>query len=130
MENLQVQIEERINAMVGDVLVLLRQAANDAVNNALSGTAATVGAGTGQKRSKRRVSKPQARRSPEEITKLCERLYQKIDENPGQGMAAYAEALAVGARDLGVVVRRLKKGGRVRTVGERDRMRYFPMDQA
>ena len=116
--------------MVGDVLVLLRQAANDAVNNALSGTAATVGAGTGQKRSKRRVSKPQARRSPEEITKLCERLYQKIDENPGQGMAAYAEALAVGARDLGVVVRRLKKGGRVRTVGERDRMRYFPMDQA
>ena len=130
MENLQAQIEERINAMVGDVLVLIRQAANDAVNNALSGTTATVGAGTGQKRNKRRVSKPQARRSPEEISKLCERLYQKIDEHPGQGMAAYAEALAVGARDLGVVVRRLKKGGRVRTVGERDRMRYFPMDQA
>ncbi len=130
MENLQVQIEERINVMVGDVLVLIRRAASDAINNALSGTAATKGSGAGRKRGKRRVSKPQTRRSPEELSDLCERLYQKIDEQPGEGMAAYAEALAVAARDLGVVVRRLKKTGRVRTVGERDRMRYFPMDQA
>jgi hypothetical protein len=64
------------------------------------------------------------------LADLCERLYQKIDEQPGQGMAAYAEALTVAPRDLGVVVGRLKKTGRVRTVGQRDRMRYFPMDQA
>ena len=130
METLQAQIEERINEMVGDVLVLIRRAANDAVNNALSGTTATGGAKAGPKRGKRRVSKPQARRSPEELSDLCERLYQKIDEQPGEGMAAYAEALAVAPRDLGVVVGRLRKAGRVRTVGERDRMRYFPMEQA
>ena len=119
--------------MVGDVLVLIRRAANDAINNALSGTAATDGCGAGRKhgkRSKRRVSKSQVRRSPEDLSDLCERLYQTIDEQPGEGMAAYAEALAVAARDLGVVMGRLKKTGRVRTVGERDRMRYFPMDQA
>jgi len=128
MENLQAQIEERINEMVGDVLVLIRRAANDAVNNALSGTPATGGAKAGSKRGKRRVSKPQARRSPEELSALCERLYQAIDEQPGQGMAVYAEVLAVAGRDLGVVVKRLRKAGRVRTIGERDRTRYFPMD--
>lgn len=130
MENLQTQIEERINVMVGEVLVLLRRVANDAINNALSGTAATVGSGAAPERGKQRVSKPQAKRSPAELKDLSERLYQKIDEQPGQGMAVYAEALAVAARDLGVVMRRLKKDGRVRTVGERDRTRYFPMDQA
>ena len=131
MENIHVQIEERINEMVGDVLVLIRRAANDAINNALSGTTTAVGSGGGPKRGgKRRVSKPQAKRSPAELRELSERLYQKIDEQPGQGMAVYAEALAVAARDLGVVMRRLKKEGRVRTVGERDRTRYFPMDQA
>ena len=131
MENLQAQIEERINEMVGDVLVLIRQAANDAINNTLSGTAATGGVkAAGQKRAKRRVSKPQPRRSPEELSALCERLYQKVDEQPGKGMAVYAEELGIAARDLGVVMQRLRKAGRVRTLGERDRTRYYPMDQA
>jgi hypothetical protein len=128
MENLQAQIEERINEMVGDVLVLIRRAANDAVNNALSGTTAPGGAKAAPKRGKRRASQPQARRSPEELSALCERLYQKIDEDPGKGMAAYAEALSTAVRDLGVVMKRLRKAGRVRTLGERDRMQYFPMD--
>ena len=130
MENLQAQIEERINEMVGDVLVLIRRAANDALNNALSGTTATGGgkAAPKPKRDKRRASQPQARRSPEELSALCERLYQKIDEQPGKGMAVYAEALDTAVRDLGVVMKRLRKAGRVRSLGERDRTRYFPMD--
>jgi len=130
MENLQAQIEERINAMVGDVLVLIRRATTDAINNVLSGTTAASVARPEPKPGKRRVSQPRARRSPEELSALCERLYQKIDEHPGQGMAVYAEVLAVATRDLGVVAKRLKKVGRVRTLGQRDRMRYFPMEQA
>lgn len=128
MENLQAQIEERINEMVGDVLVLIRRAASDAVNNALSGTTAASGAKAEPKRGKRRASQPRARRSPEELSALCERLYQKIDEQPGKGMAVYAEALGTAVRDLGVVMKRLKKAGRVRSLGQRDRMQYFPMD--
>ena len=128
MENLQAQIEERINEMVGDVLVLVRRAANDALNNALSGTSATGGAKAAPRRGKRRTSQPQARRSPEELSALCERLYQEIEKQPGKGMALYAEALDTAVRDLGVVMKRLKKAGRVRSLGERDRMQYFPMD--
>ncbi len=116
--------------MGGDVLMLVRGAANDARNNALSGATAAGGAKAAPKRGKRRASQPQARRSPEELSALCERLYQKIDEQPGKGMAVYAEALGTAVRDLGVVMQRLKKAGRVRSLGERDRTRYFPMDQA
>jgi hypothetical protein len=132
MENLHVQIEERINGMVGDVLVLIRRAANDAINQALSGVGAVEPSRARQTRSQRRTSpaKPYVRRSAEELTNLCDRLYQQIEQRPGEAMAVHAEALSIAARDLGVVMRRLKTLGRVRSVGERDRTRYFPMDPA
>jgi hypothetical protein len=130
MENLQAQIENRIDVMVGEVLVLVRQAAHDAINNALSGTTELGKSTTEPKRRKSRVMTLQQRRTPEQLAELAEQLYQQVDKQPGQGMAVYAEALSIPAKDLGVVMRRLRKAGRVRTLGDRDRTRYFPMDPA
>lgn len=132
MENLHVEIEQRINEMVGDVLVLVRRAASDAIHHALSGLPAAEGSRGRARKSpvKQPASKSYNRRTTEELAMLRDRLYQQIDEKPGEGMAVYAEALGIAARELGVIARRLKKEGRVRTIGERDGTRYFPMDQA
>jgi DNA-binding Lrp family transcriptional regulator len=42
-------------------------------------------------------------------------------------MAVLAPRLGVSAKELERPVSRLKKAGQIRTVGERSRMRYYPM---
>lgn len=133
MENLQAQIEERINAMVGEVLVLVRRAAIDSVNNALSGTTAVgrrPAGGTPVGGRRKRSSEPQNRRSLEDLASLRERLYAEVAKAPGEGMALYSKQLGLSVRELSLPTQQLRKTGRVRTVGERDRMLYFPMGQA
>ena len=70
-------------------------------------------------------SKP--RRTAEEIASLSEQLYQAISETPGETMMVLAQAVGVTTRDLSVPVGRLKRAGRVRSVGQRIHTRYFPM---
>lgn len=132
MENLQAQIEERINAMVGEVLVLVRRAAIESVNNALSGTGAIRGrsVGTPGDNRRKRSTESQSRRSPEELAILRERLYAEVAKVPGEGMLLYSTQLGLSVRELSLPTQQLRKAGRVRTVGERDRMLYFPMGQA
>jgi len=50
-----------------------------------------------------------------------------VREAPGESMAALASRLAVPLRTLQRPMERLRQEGRVRSVGERSRMRYFPV---
>lgn len=132
MDNLQSQIEERINVMVGEVMLLVRRAATEAVSKALSGTGA-ISARAARPSGSRRSPRPavaQSRRTPAELAELGERLYQAIAEAPGEPMVLYAKKLGLSVRELSLPVQHLRKSERVRTVGERDRMRYFPMGSA
>ncbi len=132
MDNLQAQIEERINVMVGEILVVVRRAAIEAVNNSLSGTGAVAAPTSGRRTAKRRKPSraPKKHRSAKELASLSKRLYAEIEKSPGQGMALYAEKLGMPVRALSRPMQHLKKAEEVRTMGERDRMRYFPMGSA
>ncbi len=127
MVNLQNQIEERINAMVGEILVVVRRAALEAVNQALSGAGTPVSPRSRAKPAKRQPQPAAPRRSPEQLASQRERLYAEISAQPGEGMALYANKLQVPVRALSLPAQQLRKAQRVRTVGQRDKMRYFPM---
>ena len=58
---------------------------------------------------------------------LAERFHELLCERPGETMAVLAAELELTPRELHRPVARLKRAKLVRTVGERNHTRYFPM---
>lgn len=58
---------------------------------------------------------------------MTERLYEEIVRQPGEGMRVLSEALGAPIRHLERPMVRLREDGRVQSVGQRRRMRYFPV---
>jgi hypothetical protein len=77
----------------------------------------------------RRASSTQ-RRSADEIDAFAARLFEAVESAPGETMSVLAPMLGVSAKELERPAARLKKAGQIRTVGERSRMRYYPMARA
>ena len=67
------------------------------------------------------------RRNAEELDVLAERLAAAVSAKPGTTMVVLASEVGATVRDLERPAKRLKKAGRVRTVGERNATRYFPL---
>ena len=70
------------------------------------------------------------RRLAEELDALAERLFSAVESAPGETMAVLAPGLGMSAKELERPAARLKKTGQIRTVGERNRMHYYPMARA
>lgn len=119
--NLEIQIEELVRGHIA----VLRASAAAAVARAFE-RAAVRGTKAG------RVTAPATktsheRRPPQEMAALAERLYAVICTHPGAAMKTLASALGARPRELNRPALRLKRAGRVRTVGQRHGTRYFPM---
>ena len=67
------------------------------------------------------------RRRPEEIGALGERVYDAVCAHPGETMTVLAPHVGATARELHRPMTQLKRAGRIRSVGQRHRTRYFPM---
>lgn len=67
------------------------------------------------------------RRSVAELDGLAERLAAAVCAKPGTTMVVLAAEVGATARELQRPAKRLKKAGRIRTVGERNMTRYFPL---
>ena len=67
------------------------------------------------------------RRTPEEIEALAERFLAAVEATPGETMLTLAGSLGLRSKELERPVLHLRKAGRIRTVGERSRTRYFAM---
>ncbi len=72
---------------------------------------------------------PSPRRSREELATLEEQLYDAIRRHPGETMAGLAPAVGATARELNRPATVLRRQGRVRSVGQRQYTRYFPMGE-
>lgn len=68
-----------------------------------------------------------ARRAPEEMVALGERFYAVLCRHPGESMTTLAPQVGVTPRELQVAVARLRRDGRVRVIGKKQQMRYYPM---
>lgn len=67
------------------------------------------------------------RRTSTEIAMLGERLYETVCAHPGVTMKALIAQLGGSARELHRPMTLLKRQGRIRSVGQRNQTRYFPM---
>jgi len=72
-------------------------------------------------------SAPGPRRVPEELEALAERFFAAVEATPGETMLTLAGSLGLRSKELERPVLRLKKAGRIKTVGERNWTRYFAM---
>jgi hypothetical protein len=79
----------------------------------------------------RRSVKPKGRigrrRAPGEVAALSERLHAAIIASPGATMATLAAQVGASPRELNRSATLLRRAGRVRSAGQRQATRYFPM---
>ncbi len=68
-----------------------------------------------------------SRRAPDEVAALAERLYTEVCASPGSAMSTLALQVGVSPRALNRPVMHLRRSGRLRSVGQRQGTRYFPM---
>lgn len=74
-----------------------------------------------------RVRTQAPRRAAEELVALGERFYALLCQQPGKTMTELAPQVGVAPRVLHVAVARLRHTGRIRAIGQRQQMRYYPM---
>ena len=117
------ELGQRIERLVLEHIAASRRAAQDAVERAFSVT-------TTPNTARRQPSKSRGdskRRTPAEIATLGDELYRVVCAKPGETMAVLAADVGSSARELHRPMSVLKRDGRVRSVGQRHRTRYFPV---
>jgi len=70
---------------------------------------------------------PYCRRARAEVADLAERLFEAVKACPGETMNVIAPRVGEKPRALERPMKHLKDAGRVRSAGERNFTRYFPM---
>ena len=120
------ELETQIEKLVREHIAACHRAAATAVDRAF-------GSATRRPKSRRRAT-PTAtasgRRTAEEVAELGNRLYEAVRDNPGEGMTVLMARVGGTARELHRPMMVLKRDGRVRSVGQRHQMRYFPMTES
>jgi hypothetical protein len=116
---------ERIERLVQDYISETRVAAQAAMNRAFATSAGKKAKKQGQQAKRRTCSI--SRRPSAELIAIGERLYAAMCDAPGESMTVLAPAVGCSARELHRPMSLLKQAGRVRSVGNRQGTRYYPM---
>jgi hypothetical protein len=66
------------------------------------------------------------RRDPDVVAALAERLHEAVCAAPGETMSVLAEKIGATTSELNRPMNNLRRQGRLRSVGTRNRTRYFP----
>ena len=118
----QMDLEIAIDRLVSEHVAALRAAAVSAVERAFTGV------GSSSVRAAARPSRAAGnRRASDEVAALAESLYAAVSANPGAGMSKLASLLGTSPRSLNRPAHQLRRAGRLRSVGQRQATRYFPM---
>jgi hypothetical protein len=118
------ELATRIEQLVREHIAESRRTAQQAVERAF---ASTTPARSTRSKSATKSAAVGRRRPPEEVAALGDRLYAAICTNPGEGMARLAAEIGASVRELHRPMTRLRRAGRIRSVGSRHLTRYFPM---
>ena len=121
-------LAEGIERLVREYISTIRMAAEGAVDRAVavSGGGRPV-PGAKLRQQSAAPSRQGTRRAAEEIGALSERFYEALCRAPGETMTVLAPVVGSTARELNRPVLRLKRAGRIRSVGTKHATRYFPM---
>ncbi len=114
-------LEAKIEAVVREHLASQRLAARAAVERAFARLVPARPAAVA------RVRGGYRRRDPAQLAELAERLSEAVQACPGETMAVIAARVGQKPTALHRPMQQLKEAGRVRSAGERNFTRYFPM---
>lgn len=117
IEQLQNEIEKLVRAHVA----AQRAAATEAVERAFASATSPSKATAPRQRAWGR------RRPSSEVSGLADKLYEAVRANPGETMTIIAAQVSETPRALQRPMMQLKRAGRVRSAGQRNLARYFPM---
>ncbi len=133
VNNIQQQVEARIQAFVREVSDLVRSAALDAVAGALGGNAGSTG---GKRRgrpagskNKATVTAPSARgkrgkRTSEEVDAMATRIFDHVKKNPGANVEGMAKSFGLKSKDLTLPISKLMATKKLKTTGQRRGTKY------
>ena len=137
MSTVEKQIRASIDSFVSELNALVRQAAIDAVRDALGAdsespqrdalrTAQAKAGGSSSRargggRRRRRV-----KRSPRVLARLESTLLSEISRNPGQRIESIGKRLGVPTRDLNLPIKKLMEAKKIKKRGEKRATEYLP----
>lgn len=123
-----VELAGAIESLIASYMDEVRAAAEQAVTRAL----ARQGQERGRRSSKSPVRRPveakshSSRRTAAALDEACQALCDLVRAQPGSSMVELSEQLGSSVRELQRPMAKLRAEGRVRSVGQRHMMRYFP----
>jgi hypothetical protein len=125
MDNLQQQVNARVEAFVAEITELARAAAYQALSGALDSPIA-VGGGMAPMLRGRRGGK----RTADEIAQMADAFLAHVTTNPGQRMEHIAKELGLATPELTLPVKKLLADGKLRVEGQKRATQYYPADSS
>jgi hypothetical protein len=113
-------LEKQIEQLVREHLAAQQLAARVAVERAFGACVAVPRAAV-------RRRSGYTRRPPDEMAQLAEQLFDAVRACPGETISVIAARVGTDSKLLHRPMMHLKKSGRIRSAGERNLTRYFPM---
>lgn len=120
------ELSKHIEQVVARYMAEGRRVALESLERAFTPTAKAGRQPSVQPRRTNVTPTSSGRRTPAEIAEIGERLCELVRARPGEGMVTLAAELGLGVRELHRPMSALRGAGRVRTVGQRHLMCYFP----
>jgi hypothetical protein len=130
------RIRARVEQFAEELSVLIRESAMETVRDALGGvTPGRRGAGRSRPPAippmprlmgRGRVLAKGAKRAPEEIERLTNKLADYIKSNPGQRIEQIAEGMNTNTRELNLPAKKLIANKQIKTRGHKRATTYFP----
>ena len=119
-------LQSQIEALVREHMAAQRKAASAAIERAFAAAAAPSRSPASQQ-PRRGPAKSFRKRPAEDLAALGERLLGAVRAHPGATMTTIAEQLGLAVRALSHPMIKLKDAGHIRSAGQRQHTRYFPM---
>ncbi len=113
---------KQIEQLVQEHIAASRKVAAEALERAFASSAVPH-----PRAQRSRSSAGPKRRTPEAMETVGERLYAAVCANPGETMRVLAAVVGASPRELQAPAGRLKRAGMLRSVGQRQGTRYFPI---
>ena len=126
MDNLQSQVNARVEAFVAEITELARAAAYQTLNSALEGGQPVSGRGATPILRGRRSGK----RTADELAQMADAFLAHVTANPGQRMEHIAKELGVATPEFMLPVRKLLADGKLRVEGQKRATQYYPADSS
>jgi hypothetical protein len=121
MDNLQNQVNARVEAFVAEITELARAAAYQALSAGLD-TPIASGRGAAVAIRGRRGGK----RTADEIAQMADAFLAHVTANPGQRMEHIARELGLPTPELTLPVKKLLADGKLRVEGQKRATQYYP----